>query len=297
MKGKEAGAEKSLLHGKMLSKFDSENCYKSLREVQNFLRWSMCMHITEYVDEYKIKVLIAEDQALLRSSLKVYLETQGSCEVVGEANDSREAMLLFRYLKPDVVLLGLPMPGMDGIVAVRSIRRDFPEARIIALTPHRADKSLHAVLDYDMDGYVIKTSTPEDLLTAIQSVCRGETHVSPESTVTLINGYLRRRYSTKPTQLEMLTTRETHILDLVLSGMKNKEIAEKLLISTRTVEKHRDNFTKKLGKQNLRQVREFVKAHGTPFGIDADTGIYSDGVETKGRGMESSSESNTMRRI
>jgi len=214
----------------------------------------------------KLRVLLAEDHALLRQSLKAYLETQGACEVVGEASDGREAMRLYSELKPDVVLMDLSMPGVDGMVAVRSIRRDFPEARIIALTAHRAEEYLHAALDSGVDGYVVKAASAEDLLTAIRAVCRGEAYVSPEVSATLINGYLRGSRAAKSTPLEMLTGREKHILELVLAGLKNKEIAEKLFLSTRTVEKHRANFMKKLGLHNLHQVREFVKTQDLPLG-------------------------------
>jgi len=217
-------------------------------------------------DGKKLRVLLAEDHALLRQSLKAYLETHGHCTVVGEAQDGREAMRLYGELKPDVVLMDLSMPGVDGMVAVRSIRRDFPEARIIALTAHRAEEYLHAALDSGVDGYVVKAASAEDLLTAIRAVCRGEAYVSPEVSATLINGYLRGSRAAKATPLEMLTAREKHILEMVLSGMKNKEIAEKLFLSTRTVEKHRANFMKKLGLHNLHQVREFVKVHDLPLG-------------------------------
>jgi DNA-binding NarL/FixJ family response regulator len=213
----------------------------------------------------KLKVLLAEDHALLRQSLKAYLESQGCCDVVGEAQDGREAMRLYGELKPDVVLMDLSMPGVDDMVAVRSIRRDFPEARIIALTAHRAEEYLHAALDSGVDGYVVKAASAEDLLTAIRAVCRGEAYVSPEVSATLINGYLRSSRPVRNAPLEELTTRERHILQLVLKGMKNKEIAKKLFLSTRTVEKHRANFMKKLDLHNLHQVRSFVKAHGVEF--------------------------------
>jgi DNA-binding NarL/FixJ family response regulator len=213
----------------------------------------------------KLRVLLAEDHALLRQSLKAYLETQGNCIVVGEAQDGREAMRMYSELKPDVVLMDLSMPGVDGMVAVRSIRRDFPDARIIALTAHRAEEYLHAALDSGVDGYVVKAASAEDLLTAIRAVCRGEAYVSPEVSATLINGYLRGSRAAKSTPLETLTSREKHILEMVLGGMKNKQIAEKLFLSTRTVEKHRANFMKKLGLHNLHQVREFVKVHDLPL--------------------------------
>jgi DNA-binding NarL/FixJ family response regulator len=226
-------------------------------------------HMNEGKEGKKLRVLLAEDHALLRQSLKAYLETEGACEVVGEASDGREAMRLYSELKPDVVLMDLSMPGVDGMVAVRSIRRDFPHARIIALTAHRAEEYLHAALDSGVDGYVVKAASAEDLLTAIRAVCRGEAYVSPEVSATLINGYLRGSRAAKATPLEMLTAREKHILEMVLSGMKNKEIAEKLFLSTRTVEKHRANFMKKLGLHNLHQVREFVKTHDLPLGEDS----------------------------
>lgn len=213
-------------------------------------------------DMKRYRVLLAEDHALLRQSLKAYLETKGSCEVVGQAQDGRAAMRLYGELRPDIVLMDLSMPGVDGMVAVKAIKRDFPDARIIALTAHRSEDYLHAALDSGVDGYVVKAASAEDLLTAIRAVCRGEAYVSPEVSATIINGYLRGSRTERTSPLDGLTVRERHILKLVLKGFKNKEIAEKLFLSTRTVEKHRANFMKKLDVHNLHQVRSFVKMHG-----------------------------------
>jgi len=218
--------------------------------------------MTENTDPKRYRVLLAEDHALLRQSLKAYLETQGLCKVIGEAQDGREAMRLYGELKPDIVLMDLSMPGVDGMVAVKAIKRDFPEARIIALTAHRSEDYLHAALDSGVDGYVVKAASAEDLLTAIRAVCRGEAYVSPEVSATLINGYLRSSRPERTSPLDGLTARERHILQMVLQGFKNKEIAEKLFLSTRTVEKHRANFMKKLDLHNLHQVRTFVKMSG-----------------------------------
>ena len=198
--------------------------------------------MTKEDDSKRYRVLLAEDHALLRQSLKAYLETQGLCQVVGQAQDGREAMRLYGELRPDIVLMDLSMPGVDGMVAVKAIKRDFPDARIIALTAHRSEDYLHAALDSGVDGYVVKAASAEDLLTAIRAVCRGEAYVSPEVSATLINGYLRSSRPERTSPLDGLTTREKHILQLVLKGFKNKEIAEKLFLSTRTVEKHRANF-------------------------------------------------------
>ncbi|MDR3641080.1 MAG: response regulator transcription factor [Humidesulfovibrio sp.] len=223
------------------------------------------------IDEAKAKryrVLLAEDHALLRQSLKAYLETQGLCHVVGEAQDGREAMRLYGELRPDIVLMDLSMPGVDGMVAVKAIKRDFPDARIIALTAHRSEDYLHAALDSGVDGYVVKAASAEDLLTAIRAVCRGEAYVSPEVSATLINGYLRSSRPERTSPLDGLTARERHILQLVLQGFKNKEIAEKLFLSTRTVEKHRANFMKKLDLHNLHQVRTFVKMNGVELEVE-----------------------------
>lgn len=218
--------------------------------------------MTNTTDTKRYKVLLAEDHALLRQSLKAYLEAQGLCQVIGEAQDGREAMRMYRELKPDIVLMDLSMPGVDGMVAVKAIKRDYPDARIIALTAHRSEDYLHAALDSGVDGYVVKAASAEDLLTAIRAVCRGEAYVSPEVSATLITGYLRSARPERTSPLEGLTTRERHILQMVLKGMKNKEIAEKLFLSTRTVEKYRANFMKKLDVHNLHQVREFVKTSG-----------------------------------
>ncbi|OIO02484.1 MAG: hypothetical protein AUJ49_05980 [Desulfovibrionaceae bacterium CG1_02_65_16] len=217
--------------------------------------------MTKEDDPKHYRVLLAEDHALLRQSLKAYLESQGLCKVIGQAQDGREAMRLYGELRPDIVLMDLSMPGVDGMVAVKAIKRDFPDARIIALTAHRSEDYLHAALDSGVDGYVVKAASAEDLLTAIRAVCRGEAYVSPEVSATLINGYLRSTRPEHSSPLDSLTARERHILQMVLKGFKNKEIAEKLFLSTRTVEKHRANFMKKLDLHNLHQVRTFVKTN------------------------------------
>jgi DNA-binding NarL/FixJ family response regulator len=217
--------------------------------------------MTQPTDTRRYRVLLAEDHALLRQSLKAYLEFQGMCEVVGEARDGREAMRLYGELKPDIVLMDLSMPGVDGMVAVKAIKRDFPTAKIIALTAHRSEDYLHAALDSGVDGYVVKAANAEDLVNAIRAVCLGEAYVSPEVAATLINGYLRGTNTRHGSPLDALTARERHILRMVLQGFKNKEIAEKLFLSTRTVEKHRANFMKKLDLHNLHEVRTFVKVN------------------------------------
>ena len=163
--------------------------------------------MTEHLDTKRYKVLLAEDHALLRQSLKAYLETHGLCEVIGEAQDGREAMRMYKELRPDIVLMDLSMPGVDGMVAVKAIKRDFPDARIIALTAHRSEDYLHAALDSGVDGYVVKAASAEDLLTAIRAVCRGEAYVSPEVSATLITGYLRSSRPEPTSPLEGLTPR------------------------------------------------------------------------------------------
>jgi DNA-binding NarL/FixJ family response regulator len=210
----------------------------------------------------KKRLLVAEDHALLRDGIKSLIETTDHLEVAAEARNGEEAVRLYQEVRPDLVLMDLSMPKVNGIRAIRHIRREDPEARILALTVHSADEYVYSTLRSGADGYVLKDATSEELLMAIDSVLAGKSFISPAISDMLINGYIKSK-SVEETNApwSVLTERELDVLRLVAEGLKNKTIAEKLYISIKTVEKHRSNLMRKLDLHSAEEIRDFALRH------------------------------------
>lgn len=211
----------------------------------------------------KSKIVLAEDHTILREGLKSLLSSSQDFEVIGEAADGREAIQCVEKLKPDLILIDLSMPRMNGMEAIREIRRLSKEVKIIVLTVHKSEEYILATFKAGADGYVLKDSTHEELLIAIKSVLKGKNYISPEISDKVLEGYLegRRRLKSK-TAWETLTSREREILKLIAEGYKNKEIAEDLCISVKTVEKHRSNIMEKLNLHNVQALTTFAIEKG-----------------------------------
>ncbi|MGQ9777630.1 MAG: response regulator [Thermodesulfobacteriota bacterium] len=211
----------------------------------------------------KSKIVLAEDHTILREGLKSLLSSSQDFEVIGEASDGREAIQGVEKLKPDLILIDLSMPRMNGMEAIREIRRLSKEVKIIVLTVHKSEEYILATFKAGADGYVLKDSTHEELLIAIKSVLKGKNYISPEISDKVLEGYLegRRRLKSK-TAWETLTSREREILKLIAEGYKNKEIAEDLCISVKTVEKHRSNIMEKLNLHNVQALTAFAIEKG-----------------------------------
>ncbi|MBI3362993.1 MAG: response regulator transcription factor [Chloroflexi bacterium] len=216
----------------------------------------------------KIRVLLADDHAVLRAGLKALLATQPDLEPVGEAGDGAEAVRLAESLQPDVLLLDVTMPGNDGFAALRAVRQRVPGVRVLLLTMHENETLLREALRLGASGYVLKKAAESELLTAIRAVARGEAFVDPAMTKAMIEGYLGtepqisnlKSQTPKGTQTDGLTAREVEVLKLTAEGYTNKEIAEKLVISVKTVETHKAHIAEKLGLKSrvewLRYARE-----------------------------------------
>ncbi|MGD9174402.1 MAG: response regulator transcription factor, partial [Desulfobacterales bacterium] len=188
----------------------------------------------------KIRIVLVEDHTILREGLRALLSADPKFEVVGEADDGREAVRRVDKLAPDLVVMDLSMPRMTGMDAIREIKRRHPATKIIALTVHKAEEYLRTTLQAGADGYVLKDATHVELLLAIQNVLKGKTYLSPSVSDTVIEGYLEGKENQIPSpRLGLLSTREREILKLIAEGYKNKEIAADLFISLKTVEKHR----------------------------------------------------------
>jgi len=211
----------------------------------------------------KSKIVLVEDHTILREGVKSLLSSSQDFEVIGEAADGREAIRCVEKLKPDLILIDLSMPRMNGMEAIREIRRLSKEVKILVLTVHKSEEYVLATFKAGADGYVLKEATHEELLMAIKSVLKGKNYISPEISEKVLEGYLEGRKRLKSqTSWETLTPREREILKLIAEGYKNKEIAEELCISVKTVEKHRSNIMEKLNLHNVQALTAFAIEKG-----------------------------------
>jgi two-component system response regulator NreC len=200
----------------------------------------------------KYRIVIAEDHTILREGLRSLLSSSPDLEIVGEAGDGREAVRCVEKLKPDLILTDLSMPRMNGMEAIREIKKQSPKTKILVLTVHKTEEYILATLKAGADGYLLKDSTHHELMMGVKNVLNGKHYISPEISEKVIEGYLEGRKTLKPrTSWETLTQREREILKLIAEGYKNKEIAEDLCISVKTVEKHRANLMEKLNLHNV----------------------------------------------
>jgi two-component system response regulator NreC len=204
----------------------------------------------------KQKILIAEDHALFRAGLRALLLAAPELEVIGEARDGKEALDQARQLGPDLVLMDLTMPNLNGTEAIRAIKRHNPAIKFIALTIHKTEEYIHAALRAGASGYVLKDDTHEDLLAAIARVQEGKIYLSPGICDKVLYGYLAPASSNDGISWTQLTERQRQIIKLIAEGNKNREIAEFLSLSVKTVEKHRSNIMAKL---NLHSVCELTR--------------------------------------
>ena len=211
----------------------------------------------------KQRIVIAEDHTILREGLRALLSSNPNFDIVGEAEDGQNAIRCVEKLKPHLILMDLSMPRMDGMEAIREIKRRCPETKILALTVHKTEEYILATLQAGADGYVLKDATHTELLMAINSVLLGKSYLSPEVSEKVIEGYLEGRKTLKSSSSwDTLTPREREVLKLIGEGYKNKEIADYLCISVKTVEKHRANLMKKLDLHNASALTAFAMEKG-----------------------------------
>ena len=197
--------------------------------------------------DIKKRIFIADDHAIVRNGLRSLLSTYEGIEIVGEAEDGLSTIRLTNTLKPDLVLLDLTMPKMNGLEAIREIKRISPSTKVIVLTVHKGEGYVFASLREGADGYVPKEANYDELMMAINNVLMDRTYISPAISEKVVEGYLEGKRGTEARPLmDTLTHREREILKLVAESYKNKDIAKLLCISVATVSKHRDNLMKKL---------------------------------------------------
>jgi len=202
------------------------------------------------------RILLADDHAILRSGLRLLIEGQPGLEVVGEAGDGQEALEKARTLKPDLILLDLNMPGLDGLAALPQIREQSPDSRVLILTMHDDVSYLQQALNAGASGYVLKRAVDSELLLAIETVLRGETYVHSAMTQKLLQKMTSEQSAAKdaPDPWDTLSERERDVLRLVALGNTNQEIADELFLSVKTVETYRARGMEKLGLQTRAQL-------------------------------------------
>ncbi len=223
-----------------------------------------------------VRVLLADDHDILRQGLKMLLSLQQDIEVVGEARTGNQALELARELKPDVVVMDITMPDMDGLEACQRIRSEMPEVQVLMLTMHESEAYFLQALRQGAAGYLVKKAAPTELHMAIQAVARGDAFLYPGLAKALIRNFVAQKEgpedalspqaeSPRPTkeqeldrQLRPLTPREMEVLKLVAEGYTNQEIADRLFVSIKTIQAHRANVMEKLGLQNITQLVRYA---------------------------------------
>ena len=213
----------------------------------------------------KIRILLADDHALVRSGLIRLLEPNKDILVIGEAEDGEETIRKTRELKPDVVVIDLSMPKINGIEAAKIISKECPESRVLVLTMHENEEYVYQIFRSGANGYILKNANRNEITTAIRAVAKGERFFSPRVSEIMVEGYLRkaeeREKATDSSDIE-LTTREREVLSLIAEGFNNQQIADKLFISPRTVDTHRTNIMQKLDIHDSANLVKYALEHG-----------------------------------
>ena len=211
----------------------------------------------------KKRILIVEDRTIVREGLRLLVISDERYSITGEAEDGHAAIKAARELQPDLILMDLSMPRMNGMEAIREIKKENPAIKILVLTVHDTDEFIIASLDAGADGYILKDASKAELMLAIENVLEGKPFLSPGISEKIISGFLSRQHPQKhKTPLQGLTHREREILKLIAEGYKNKSIAELLCISVNTVEKHRENIMHKLELHNTSGLTSFAIENG-----------------------------------
>ena len=195
----------------------------------------------------KLKILLAEDHQTVREGIKLLVNAQNDMEVVGEVSDGELAIKEALRLRPDLVVMDISMPNMNGLKATKKLRSVYPEIKILTLTRHTDDGYLQQLIGAGANGYVLKQSAPTDLINAIRTVGAGNAYLDPSLNRKVMGGYVSRTESVRGEHKGDLTDRESEVLRLISFGYSNKEIGSQLDLSVKTVEAHKANAMRKLG--------------------------------------------------
>ncbi|HEY9141974.1 MAG TPA: response regulator transcription factor [Bryobacteraceae bacterium] len=206
----------------------------------------------------RIRILLADDHPVVRRGFQMILAEQSDMEIVGEAGNGREALELAAKLKPDVVVMDVAMPKLNGIEATRRMADDAPHARVLALSMHKDSVYVREILRAGARGYLLKDSVAADLVSAVRAVAAGEGYLSPAVSDAVLDDY--RRHVTNP--IDMLSSREREVLQMLAEGKTNKEIAAILNLSVYTVDAHRGRIMEKLNVHSINELVRFAVRNG-----------------------------------
>ena len=209
-----------------------------------------------------LRILIAEDHQTVREGIKLLVQAQPGMEVVGEAGDGEEAIRLAKELGPDLLLMDVSMPRMNGLKATQELRKILPDMRILTLTRHTDDGYLRQLVGAGANGYVLKQSAPEQLIIAIRTVAKGEAYLDPSLTQRVLGGYASRMSPLRGERKGDLSPREEEVMRMIARGYSNKEIAAHLDLSVKTIEAHKANGMEKLGFASRIEIVRFAVLQG-----------------------------------
>ena len=210
----------------------------------------------------KTRIMLADDHAVVRNGLRMVLEAQPDLDVVAEVGDGAEAVKRGLEDDIDLAILDIAMPRMTGLHAARELHRRRPELRILMLSMHENERYLYEALKAGASGYVVKTVADRDLVEACRAAMRGDKFLYPGAMTPLIKDFLHRAHQDLPLREDPLTPREQEVVKLVAEGYTNKQIAETLVISEKTVERHRANILDKLGMRDRVELTRYAIRHG-----------------------------------
>jgi DNA-binding NarL/FixJ family response regulator len=206
----------------------------------------------------RIRILLADDHPVVRRGFQMILAEQSDMEIVGEAGNGREALELAAKLKPDVVVMDVAMPELNGIEATRRMAENAPHARVLALSMHKDSVYVRETLRAGARGYLLKDSVAADLVSAVRAVAAGEGYLSPAVSDAVLDDY--RRHVTNP--IDLLTSREREVLQMLAEGKTNKEIAGVLNLSVYTVDAHRGRIMEKINVHSINELVRFAVRNG-----------------------------------
>jgi two-component system response regulator NreC len=209
-----------------------------------------------------MRLLLVDDHAIVRAGLRMLLESQADMQIVGECDSGQEAIRRALELKPDVILMDIALPDIPGYEATRAIKKALPNVTILALTMHESDEYFFEMLNAGASGYVPKKAAPTELVNAIRVVHAGGVYLYPSLAKTLVKDYLTRAEQGDDKAFDGLTEREREVLTLIADGLSNQEVADKLVISVKTVERHRANILAKLGLHNRTELVKYAIRKG-----------------------------------
>jgi DNA-binding NarL/FixJ family response regulator len=209
-----------------------------------------------------LRILVVDDHAVVRRGLRALLNTQPGWEIVGEAEDGPAAVNAARALRPDIVVLDISLPGLNGLEATSRILKESPESEVVILTMHSSEELAGQVIKAGAKGYVVKSDADQSLVTAVETVSRHETFLSPLVAEFVLDAQRRGEATGGVGTLSQLTPREAEVLRLVAEAMSTKEIASQLEISVKTVEAHRTNIMRKLRIKSMSELVRYAIRHG-----------------------------------